>query len=155
MVDRDPTPGEINVRLDGILEMLREMRDTIATKEFVNAKFDGYNDRVSRLESDQKEWAAVSTAAHVELDKDSKARHAETLAEVKALEARVLAHRDKDKAETAAHLKEQSDRQFQIEQAQKQTRSNRVLQWSLLAVGAVLSVVTPIVVSILINGGTS
>lgn len=78
-----------------LLTGLDDIKSRMATQEFVNAKFDAFHDRVKRLEDDQKEWTKVSTEAHVSLDKDSRARHAETQADLESLEVKFNTRVDK------------------------------------------------------------
>lgn len=84
--DRDPTPGELRIMFSNIIDALREVKDTMATKEFVNAKFEGSSDRITRVEADLKELSRLTAEAHVELDRDSKERHAESKASFAAME---------------------------------------------------------------------
>ncbi len=121
-----------------ILESLRDVKETMATKEFVNAKFEGSNDRVARLEADVKEVSRTSAAAHVELDRDSKARHSDVRQEVDALESKV-------DQELKAIKSQQSDDQKEL----RQVRSGRI---NLLIVAA-LSVVGNLIVLFVSTGG--
>jgi hypothetical protein len=91
----DPTPGELRIMFDNLLKGIDDIGNRMATKEFVNAKFDAFLDRVKRVEDDLKDWTRVSTEAHVSLDKDSKARHAETQTELDALEVKINTRVDK------------------------------------------------------------
>lgn len=91
----DPTPGELRIMFSNLLTSLEDIKTRMATQEFVNAKFDAFHDRVKRLEDDQKEWTKVSTEAHVSLDKDSRARHAETQADLESLEVKFNTRVDK------------------------------------------------------------
>lgn len=125
MADRDPTTGELAVLLETILSRLGD----VATKEFVQTKFDGFNDRVSRLEQDQREWAKTSTQAHVELDRDSKARHAETEAATDALELKVHARIEKVKAELVTRVEGIVAEQKTGEKELKAVRNGRVTTW--------------------------
>lgn len=59
--DRDPTPGELRIMFETIMSSLREVKDTMATKEFVNTKFDSHNERMTRLENDLKAWELESS----------------------------------------------------------------------------------------------
>lgn len=86
---REPTNGELKIMFTHIIDGQKEIKDNMATKEFVNAKFDSFNDRVMRVEQDVKEWIQTSTAAHVELDKDSKARQSEVRNEVDSVYSRL------------------------------------------------------------------
>lgn len=74
MPDRDPTPGELRIMFGNIMDSLRDVKETMATKEFVNAKFDSYNDRVARLENDVKEAILASAAARAKIEADLEAK---------------------------------------------------------------------------------
>lgn len=125
----DPTPGELRIMFENLLTVLGEIRSQMATKEFVNAKFDAFHDRVTRLEQDQKDWTKVSTEAHVSLDKDSRARHAETQADLEALDVKVHARIDKVKNDLQLQVKAITDEQKADQKELKQVRNSRVTAW--------------------------
>lgn len=125
----DPTPGELRIMFDNLLKGIDDIGKRMATQEFVNAKFDAFHDRVKRLEEDQKEWTKVSTEAHVSLDRDSKARHAETSADLEALDVKVHARIDKAKAELAGRIDGIVTEQRSSEKELKSVRNNRVTVW--------------------------
>lgn len=125
----DPTPGELRIMFDNLLKGIDDIGNRMATKEFVNAKFDAYHDRMSRLEIDHKEWTKVSTEAHVSLDKDSKARHAETQADLDALDVKVHARIDKVKTELQSQIKTITDEQKADQKELKTVRNGRVTAW--------------------------
>lgn len=79
------TNGELEVKLDNMTMILKEMRDSMVTTQLFNTWRDGNNERLRRLEEEQKEWAKVSTAAHVQLEADSRARHQESEANAEAI----------------------------------------------------------------------
>ena len=54
MFPEEPTPGQTGVILQNIYDTLREVKSTMATREFVDTKFGTFNDRVTRLEGDMK-----------------------------------------------------------------------------------------------------
>lgn len=114
----DPTPGELRIMFENLLDVLGEIRSQMATKEFVNVKLDGFVDRMNRLERDQKDWTRTSTEAHVSLDRDSKARHAETKAELSALEVKLNTRIDGIVSDQRAGEKEI-----------RSVRNSRVTQW--------------------------
>lgn len=66
-VPSEPTPGETKLVLDSILEMLRDVKKDMATREFVSTKFTAFNDRVDRLESDMQRLHQETTKATGEL----------------------------------------------------------------------------------------
>lgn len=69
-IDRDPTPGELRIMFETIMASLREVKETMATKEFVNAKFDTYNERISRLESDVKSLELETAKTQTKISRD-------------------------------------------------------------------------------------
>ena len=125
----DPTPGELRIMFDNLLKGIDDIGKRMATQEFVNAKFDAFHDRVKRLEDDLKDWTRTSTEAHVSLDKDSKARHAETRADLEALEVKVFARLDKVKSEHQAQIKSITDEQKSDQKELKNVRNSRVTAW--------------------------
>jgi len=125
----DPTPGELRIMFDSLQKSIDGIGDKMATKEFVNAKLDAYLDRMTRLEQDHKEWTRVSTEAHVSLDKDSKARHAETQADLDALDVKIHARIDKVKTELQTDVKALTDDQKSSEKEIKAVRNGRVTSW--------------------------
>lgn len=125
----DPTPGELRIMFDNLLKGIDDIGNRMATKEFVNAKFDAFLDRVKRVEDDLKEWTKVSTEAHVALDRDSKARHAETQADLDALDIKLHARIDKVKAEANLRIDKIVDEQKASEKEIKSVRNNRVTAW--------------------------
>jgi len=114
---------------DNLLKGIDDIGKRMATQEFVNAKFDAFHDRVKRLEEDQKEWTRVSTEAHVSLDKDSKARHAETQADLEALDVKLHARIDKVKIELQSQIKTVTDEQKADQKDIKTVRNGRVTAW--------------------------
>ena len=72
---KDYTTGELAVLLNTILDNVKDIRNDMLTKGEFNTWREGLNDRLVRLEDDHKEWVRESTAAHISLEKDSKARH--------------------------------------------------------------------------------
>jgi hypothetical protein len=138
LANRDPTPGELRIMFSSILDSLRDVKEQMATKEFVNAKFEGSNDRVNRVEADIKEVMKSSASAHIELDKDSKARHAETRSEIAALEIKM-----------DAEVKSLKDQQAEDQKELRQVRSGRIN----LFIVAALSLVGNLVVLFISTGG--
>lgn len=125
----DPTPGELRIMFDNLLKGIDDIGNRMATKEFVNAKFDAFLDRVKRVEDDLKDWTRVSTEAHVSLDKDSKARHAETQADMDALDVKLHARIDKVKTELQAQVKTITDEQRADQKDIKTVRNGRITAW--------------------------
>lgn len=85
MPERDPTTGELQVELGGIRGLLENINKNMLTRDLFDAYRDASNERIRRLEEEQKEWAKVSTAAHVQLEADSRARHQESEANAEAI----------------------------------------------------------------------
>lgn len=112
------------------------MREAMATKEFVNTKFDAYNDRVGRLEADVKEASQISTAAHVSLEAESKSRHGAAEALARNLHTEVNSRIDALEGEQKAQ-----------EQTIKAQRNGRAQAITISLLGAFLAVVGSIVAS--------
>lgn len=95
MPSEELTPAAISVELRNIYSLLENMSKNMVSKDLFEAKFDSNNERVKRLEFEQREWAEKSTQAHVELDRDSKARHAESNALAEKIRAELQHEIDK------------------------------------------------------------
>jgi hypothetical protein len=134
--DRDPTPGELRIMFENIMTALRDVKDTMATKEFVNTKFDSYNDRMTRLEEDVKIWILDSTKSTSELKAD-------------------LIERIRDsKRDGDEEHKELSQRIDSIELAKSDTekhKRSRTVAITLSVIGAGLSLMVSIISAIVIN----
>lgn len=141
MPDRDLTTGELAIMLENVLAAIKDLKDSVATKEFVNAKFDSYNDRVARLEDDVKEMGKTSTAAHVKLDADSQARvdeaHTYTDKQVNVISSRLDA--------LEAEQREQ-------EKTLKAQRNQRAQGVTIAIIGSILSIVGSVVATAIIRG---
>lgn len=144
MAGRELTPGELEVKLDGILGRLTDIQNSMLTKELFEAYRDASNDRIRRTEDDLKEWTKVSTSAHVELDSNSKARHAET-------EARI----DAEVQKLVTRLDKADERDFQLEQLAKANSEGRIKMYVTLALGGVVTIVTSLIISFFTPGGAS
>lgn len=134
MPDRDPTPGELRIMLTSLGDILREIKDQMATKDFVNAKLDGFNSRVVRLENDVKDLTKSSSAAHVKLDSDSQARQ-------EALRSEFNGRLDALEAEQSAQ-----------EQALKAQRNSRVQAITITVLGSIFSVAGSILAAGIVGG---
>lgn len=136
---RDMTTGEIEVLLDAlqknILGELREIKSNMVTAAVFEARQVAYDQRTTRLEQDHQAWVRESTEAHVALDKDSKARHAETTAAITALEIKVNNRFEKGE-----------ERSFQLEQSAKQQKNGKWQAIGIAVLAAVLSVLVNIMV---------
>lgn len=89
------TPSAISVELKNIYSLLETMSKNMVSKDLFEAKFDSSNERVKRLEFEQREWAEKSTQSHVELDRDSKARHQESNSKIDAVRQQLLSEIEK------------------------------------------------------------
>lgn len=91
--DRDPTPGELRIMFETIMSSLREVKDTMATKEFVNTKFDSHNERMTRLENDLKAWELESSksqsALRTELTEKIRESNAEGISDHQEIHERI------------------------------------------------------------------
>lgn len=130
MPDRDPTPGELRIMFGNIMDSLRDVKETMATKEFVNAKFDSYNDRVARLESDLKEAILASAAARAKIEAD--------------LEAKI--------AIVDKHFLDIEEAQKEQEHDIKNQRASRNQAIFIAIFGAALSIITVIISSGILKG---
>jgi hypothetical protein len=63
----EPTPGQTGIILQNIYETLQEVKRTMATREFVETKLDGFSDRVTRVEADLHILAEEQARATQEL----------------------------------------------------------------------------------------
>jgi hypothetical protein len=88
--------GQLNVKLELILQNMDKGFSQMVTKDLWETWRQGNDQRLLRLEQDHKDWVNESTASHVSLDKDSKARHAEAVKEIEELEVRVNTRLDKE-----------------------------------------------------------
>lgn len=127
---RDPTPGELQVGIKAIIDRLDTISSTMITKELFAAYRDASNERVRRLEDDQKEWVKNSTAAHVTLESESKARHAESYSHIAATKVELLNEIDKV-ALDAKEAKKDNEQN-------KRTRFNSLFAAGLALVSAII-----------------
>lgn len=141
MPDRDPTLGELRIMFSNIMDSLRDVRDTMATKEFVNTKFDAYNDRVNRLEADFKEWRDTSIAEHVRIDAESNAQNDKIRDEI----ARQV-------GTVQGNLNTVVEEQKAQQEALKSQRNGRAQAVTIAILGSILSVVGSVIASGLIRG---
>lgn len=130
------TPSAIAVELRNLYNLMETISKTMVTKDLFDAKFDSVGDRVKRVELEQREWAEKSTQSHVELDRDSKARHQESNARIDAV--RVQLENEIEKLE-----KEAKDTKTETETI-KRSRFNAMLVAGLsLVVGLILKFFVP------------
>jgi len=129
--------GQLNVKLELILQNMDKGFSQMVTKDLWETWRQGNDQRLLRLEADHKEWVNESTAAHVSLDKDSKARHAEAEKQIEELEVRLSTRMDKEK-ERADHI-----------EAEQRSRKNANAKWAVGIVASSLIGVAAIVVSLI------
>lgn len=121
--------GQLNVKLDLIIGQLQKLSQDMVTKDVFDVWKQGNADRIARLEQDMARLIQESTAAHVGLDKDSKARHAETEAEIATL--RVYVDNRFDQAE---------DREEQLNEGIKNRKNAMAGVWVAVVIGGALTV---------------
>lgn len=142
---RDMTPGELEVRLDGlennILAALKVIQDSMVTTTVLDAKLSASDQRVTRLERDHGDWKDESTRAHVQLEADSKARHAETLSGVSALDVKINTRFEKNE-----------ERAFQLEQTAKAQKNSKWQAIGVSVLGFALAVISSVLISVLNRG---
>lgn len=137
MAGRDLTTGELEVKLDAIMEQLTSMSKVIVTRDLFDTWRDGNNDRLTRLEGDVRRWIETSTGAHVELDKDSKARHTESESHIREL-----------RTEMESRFQQNEDKAFKIEQDQKAQRSGRWFSVGLAVLVSILGVISTLFITL-------
>lgn len=141
MTDRDPTPGELRIMFNNILDNIREVKESMATKDFVNGRFETYNDRLTRLEHDLRDQIGTSSAEYVRLDKDTEALE-------EAMRTEIVKVRDLSFARSDAielELKQQ-------EQALRTQRNGRAQAIAFAILGAILSVVGSVLATTIVRG---
>lgn len=142
---RDMTTGEIEVLFHefekSVLGALARIENNMVTADVFEARQIAYDQRTTRLEQDHQAWVKESTEAHVSLDKDSKARHAETNASVAALEIKMNNRFEKGE-----------ERAFQLEQQAKAQKNNKWQAIGIAILASVLGVLSSIMIS-MVKGG--
>lgn len=121
--------GQLNVKLDLIIGSLDKLSRDMVTKDVFDVWKQGNADRIARLERDMANWIQESTATHVTLDKDSKARHATTEADIESL--RVYVDNKFDQAET---------REAQLNEGIKNRKNAMAGVWVAVVIGGALTV---------------
>jgi hypothetical protein len=134
--DRDPTAGELRIMFENIMAALRDVKETMATKEFVNTKFDNYNERMVRLEEDVRVWISNATTANAEIKEDTHRR----IDEVKA-----------DLVSETDELHKRIDEIVSEKTDSEKSKKARTVAITLAIVGAGLSLAVSIVSAIIIN----
>jgi hypothetical protein len=131
-----PTNGELAIQLRYMTDLIEKMDTKMATKEFVNQKFEANNERVARVETDVKEWIQTSTAEHVRLDQEMQKQHDNLLSELDKRVGVVNGRIDNIEAEQKSQ-----------EQALKAQRNARAQGITVAIIGAILSVVGSVIAS--------
>lgn len=142
MVEGDPTTGELRVQLQGIVDLLNGISRTMVTKDVFDTWRNGNNERIARVEQDLSKWINSSTTSHVELDRDSKARHQETMSSISSLEA-----------DYRRELKDITARQDQNEKDIRSARNARANMWIAAGLAVLGSIVTGLVLYGLLGTG--
>ena len=137
--DRDPTPGELRVMLEHITRVLETMQAQMATREFVNLKFDSYNERITRLERDLK---------------DSDIDNAKSVTELKKDVASQIRESDIERQSMSADIHSRIDDIIEDQKTQRRTidgqRHSKNQAIGIAVLGAVLSIVVGIVTNIFV-----
>lgn len=131
-----PTNGELAVQLRYMTDLIEKMDNKMATKEFVNQKFEANNERVARVENDVKEWIQSSTAEHVRLDQEMQKQHDNIIGEI-----------DKRVGQVSVRIDNLEAEQKSQEQALKAQRNARAQGITVAIIGAILSVVGSVIAS--------
>lgn len=155
-----PTTGELAVKLDLVLEQLTELSRSVMTKDVFDTWRQGNNDRIQRSEDALREWVKTSTEAHVSLDRDSKARHAETIALVEKEVAMIHVNLDKVNArvddsneKTSLKFKERDKQREEDEKTLKSAKNTRVNLWIAAGLSFILSITASVLLRISNVGG--
>jgi hypothetical protein len=137
--DRDPTPGELRVMLEHITRVLETMQAQMATREFVNLKFDSYNERITRLERDLKDSDIDNAKSVMELKKDVASQIRESDIERQSMSADIHSRID--------DIIEDQKTQRRTLDGQRHSKNQAI---GIAVLGAVLSIVVGIVTNIFV-----
>lgn len=135
--------ARLEVQLSTVLERLGDVSSNMVTKDLYTAQNANVEYRFRTVEDQLVGWRTESTAAHVELEAASKARH-----ESAKTEARTATK------ELEERMNKVDDRAFQIEQAQKNQRNGKILQYSVVALGFVGSIISAFFIAVINSGIT-
>lgn len=133
--------ARLEVQLQTVLDRLTDVSSNMVTKDLYTAQNANVEFRFRTVEDQLVSWRTESTAAHVELEAASKARHESAKTEAK-----------NHYTELEARMNKADDRAYEIEQKQKEARSGKILQYSLAALGFVGSIIAAFFIA-LINSG--
>lgn len=127
--ERDPTPGELRVMLENLEKILTRLEGNVATKEFVDAKFDAYSERTVRLEDDLKQWIRTSTEAHVDLANKIQSLEKQTESEIEVVENQAK-HAVQDlEARINTKFEKMESEQRQDRSEVKSVKNSRITSW--------------------------
>ena len=121
--------GQISVKLDMIMEQLQKLSKEMVTKDVFDVWKQGNADRIGRLESDMGKLVQESAGAHVSLDKDSKARHLQTEADIETLRVYI-----------ENRFQEAEARQNNIDEGIKNRKNAMAGVWVAVSIGGALTV---------------
>lgn len=132
----EPTPGQTGVILQNIYETLQEVKQTMATRDFVDAKFGSFNDRVTRLEDDVKKLSDEQSKSTQELKNMITDRVSQVIADL-----------DEEKSE----LNQRIDSIIGEKADAERSRRARTVSITLAVIAAGLSLIVSIVSAVIIN----
>lgn len=132
----EPTPGQTGIILQNIYDTLQEVKQGMATKDFVDGKFGSFNDRVTRIEDDVRKLGEEQTKNTQEL-KDM----------ITDRVNQVIADFDEEKAE----LNRRIDDIIVSKQDTEKQRKARTIGIYMAVLGAGLSLLVSIATAIIVN----
>ena len=136
VLPEEPTPGQTGVILQNIYETLQEVKQTMATRDFVDAKFGSFNDRVTRLEDDVKKLGEEQTKSTQELKNMITDRVSQVIADL-----------DEEKLE----LNQRIDSIIGEKAEAERSRRARTISITLAVIAAGLSLIVSVVSAIIVN----
>ena len=132
----EPTPGQTGIILQNIYNTLQEVKKDMATREFVDAKFGSFNDRVTRLEDDVKKLSGEQSKSTQEL-KDM----------ITDRISQVIADLDEEKQE----LNDRIDSIIGEKNEAERSKRARTISITLAVIAAGLSLIVSVVSAIIVN----
>jgi Mg2+ and Co2+ transporter CorA len=136
LLPEEPTPGQTGVILQNIYHTLQEVKKDMATREFVDAKFGSFNDRVTRLEDDVKKLSGEQSKSTQEL-KDM----------ITDRISQVIADLDEEKSELNSRIDSMIGERNEAERSKRA----RTISITLAVIAAGLSLVVSVVSAIIVN----
>jgi hypothetical protein len=143
--ERDLTPGEIGIKLDGLTDQLKDIRSNMFTTDLFGSWREGNEARVRRIEDDQKEWTRVSTQAHAELGGQINTSTATGKSERERMAAELRA----EISAVAAALELSKETQTDIKEKQDARRYDLVKAVALSLLVAVLGVIGNLTITLI------